>query len=62
MCIPKLKAVSLQQDVKLIQSPLEKVENELPGMIFKGSLVLNGPVSSSAISKESTFSGPEVRE
>lgn len=62
MCIPKLKAVSLQQDVKLIQSPLEKVENELPSMIFKGSLVLNGPVSCSAISKESTFSGPEVRE
>lgn len=59
-CIPKLKAVSLQGGVKIIQSHLEKVEDELPHMIFKGSLVLNDPVSCSAISKESTFSGPEI--
>jgi len=59
-CIPKLKAISLQEDVKIVQSHLGKAENELLSVVFKGLLVLNDSVSCGAKSKESTTPGPEV--
>lgn len=59
-CIPKLKAVLLYEDVKIIWSHSEKVENELPSMLFKASLVLNDPASFRTISKESAFLGLEA--